>query len=390
MLLTLQESNSVMRHKDFDQSLRDGRTTPLENSQEDREWFLERQDTSLRLSKTKDVIGASRQGENKATTRADETTGHTEPVKTESLELNMVFSSRQYEELESLGKVVSELGNYEPRPVGIEPLAGKVTGTETVLELFDVVLGATPGEVVFEDARSSSSSVGNDRDVEELADEPLAALIKGCPLNDQAKGFRPLLRLVGELGPFGLFFPGIGLPLLVGNGLDGPAEGGSKEGRDGEVQGLFNKIRDDIPAVETGIEAKAKPAVIGRHPREALSQKTGGTLGAGLVAATKSHAYQQPRLGPEAQQWMVSFDGRVCVSSPFFEIAVDLEDGAVEIERNGLITAHEAGTAEDGRSNHPFELFDVTGSEFSQELAGGGGRGYFEVVEMRASGLLTA
>jgi hypothetical protein len=85
---------------------------------------------------------------------------------------------------------------------------------------------------------------------------------------------------------------------------------------------------------------------------------------------------------------MVPFDGRVGVSSPFFEVAIDLEDGTVE--GDGLITAHETGTAADGRSDYPFELFDVAGREFSQELAGGSGRGDFEVVEMRASGLLAA
>ena len=304
--------------------------------------------------------------------------------------MNGMFLSRQHEELERLGKVVSKLRSHEPRPVGIEPLAGKVTGTETVLELFDVVLRSTPGEVVFENARSCSSSIGNDRDVEELANEPLATLVQGRSLYDQAKGFRPLLWLIGELGPFGLFFPGIGVPALVGNRLDGPSEGGSEKGRDGEVQGLFHEIRDDIAAVKTGIEAKAKTAVIGGNTREALSEETRSPVGAGLVAATKSHADQQACLGPETQQRMVSFDGCVCVSSSFFEIAVDLEDGTVEVEGYGLITAHEAGTAEDGRPDYPFELFDVAGSEFSQELAGGGGCGDFEIVEMRTSGLLAA
>ena len=342
------------------------------------------------MSKLKDDIRPSSEGENKATTGVDETTGHTKPVKAEGFKLNGVFSSREHEELESLGKVVGELRDHKPRPVGIKPLAGKVAGTETVLELFDVVLGAAPSEMVFKDARSSAPSVGNDRGVKELADEPLAALIKGCSLNDQAKGFRPLLRLVGELGPFRLFFPGIGLPALVGDDLDGPAEGGREEGRDREVQGFFNEIRDDIPAIETGIEAKTKTAVIGGHTREALSQKARGALSAGLVAATKSHAHQQPRFGPEAQQRMESFDRCVCVSSPFFEVAVDLEDGAVEVERDGQITAPEAGAAEDGHSNHPFKLFDVAGREFSQELTGCGGRGHLEVVEMRAGGLLTA
>ena len=344
----------------------------------------------MRLSKPKDVIRPSSQGENKATAGADETTHHTKPVKTEGLELNGVFSSGQHEELESLGKVVGELGDHEPGPVGIEPLAGKVAGTETVLELFDVVLGTAPGEVVFEDARSGAPTIGNDRDVEELAEEPLVALIQGGSLDDQAKGFGPLLRLIGELGPFGRFFPGIGLPALVGNGLDGPAEGGCEEGRDGEVQSLFHEIGDDTAAVETGIEAKAKPAMIGGNTRETLSQETRSSLGAGLIAATKSHADQQPCFGPEAQQRMVSFDGRVGVSSPFFEVAIDLENGAVEVERDGMITAHEAGAPADGRSCHPFELFDVAGGEFSQELTGSGGCGHFEIVEMRAGGLLTA
>lgn len=344
----------------------------------------------MRLSKPKDVIGPSSQGENKAAAGVDETTRHTKPVKTEGLELNGVFSSGQHEEFECLGEVISELGDHEPGPVGIEPLAGKAAGTETVLELFDVILGTASGEMVFKDARSGAPPVGNDRDVEELAEEPLAALIKGCPLDDQAKGFWPLLGLVGELGPLGLFFPGIGLPVLLGNGLDGPAEGGSKEGRDGEVQSLFSEIGDDIPAVETGIEAKAKPAVIGGQAREALPQEAVGALGAGLVAAAKSHAHQQPCFGPEAQQRMESFDGRVGVSGAFFEVAVDLKNGAVEVECDGLIAAHEAGAPADGRSNHPFELFDMAGGEFSQELAGGSGRGYLEVVEMSAGGLLVA
>ena len=183
------------------------------------------------MSKLKDDIRPSSEGENKATTGVDETTGHTKPVKAEGFKLNGVFSSREHEELESLGKVVGELRDHKPRPVGIKPLAGKVAGTETVLELFDVVLGTAPGEVVFEDARSRASSIRNDRDVEELADEPLVTLIQRRSLDDQAKGSRTLLWLIRELGPLGLFFPGIGLPLLLGNGLDSPSEGGSKEGR---------------------------------------------------------------------------------------------------------------------------------------------------------------
>ena len=193
----------------------------------------------------------------------DEPTGYAEPVETKFFELMMMFFRRQDEEFKPLGEVVGKLSNYEPSPVGVESPTGQEPSTEAVFELFDIVLGSTPGEMVTEDARGSAPAAGDDGMVEELADHALIALIERRSFYDHPERPRPALGLIGDLGPLGAVLPGIGFPACFTDRFDPIAKGRSELGRDGERDGLLEQIGDDVPAIEAGVHAQANPPTVG-------------------------------------------------------------------------------------------------------------------------------
>jgi len=315
----------------------------------------------------------------------DETAGHAKPVKTKLLDLMMLFFGRQDEQFEPLGEVVGNLSDHEPGPVGVEALAREKASAEAVFELLDVVLGSTAGEVMSEDTRRGAAAVGDDGAVEELTDDALLTLIEGASLDDHPKGLGPTDGSIGDLGPLGAVFPGIGMPAFFRNGVYGRAKGRREFCRDGELKGSLDEIHDNIPSIEAGIHAQVDHPAF-RQAREAFTKKALRPLSAGLVPRTESHTEEESLLRPEAKQRVQTLDLGVPVSRAFLEVAVDGEDGAIEIEGDGDITPDQAGGLVGRCANDAFELFDVSGREFCQVLAGGRGRRDVEIVEVLPSG----
>jgi len=290
----------------------------------------------LHSLETESIIRTSRQRDRDAAARTNDPTGNAKPMQTELLELVMMMFCRQCEQLEPLGEIVRELGDHKPRPVGVKVLAGEATSADAIFELFDEVLRSTSSEVMFENARSNTFSIGDGGRVEILPDDALAAFIEGDSLDDHAEGLGPTGRSIGELGPLGFRFPGVWFPGVFGSGFDGIAKARSEPGRDREFQGFFQKIGHHFPAIEAGIETKSN-ATNGGKTREALGDKARGFMSAGFVSRAESHSHQEPGLRPEAKKGMKSFDFGVAISGAFFEVSVDLKDGAVEIEGDGFI-----------------------------------------------------
>lgn len=182
-------------------------------------------DGVLRSGKPESVIGSSGKGDGDATTGTDDPCGHAEPVQAEFLELMVVCSCWQNEKLEELSEIVGELCDHEPRPVGDEALAGQMTGADAVLELLDIILGASSGEMRLQNAAAYAPSIGDYRGVEELSDDSLGAFVVRRSLNNHPECPRPAMGVVRELHPLGIFLPGVRLPALSRQRLDGVAKG---------------------------------------------------------------------------------------------------------------------------------------------------------------------
>ena len=250
----------------------------------------------------------------------------------------MMMLCRQSEKLEPLGEIVGKLGDHEPGAVGVKILAGEATSADTVLELFDEVLRPASSEMVFEDTRANSFSIGDNRRIEKFTNHTLVSFVVGGSFDDHTESLGPTDGTIGELGPFSVLLPWVGLPGIFENGFDGIAKGRSEPGRDRELEGFFQEIGDHLAAIEAGIESKSD-ATNGGNTGEALGDKAGGVMGTGSVTRAKSHSYQEPGLRPEAKERMESVDFGVAVSGSFFEVSVDLKDGAIEIEGDGLVAA---------------------------------------------------
>src|SRR5437870_1822210 len=88
-------------------------------------------------------------------------------------------------------------------------------GADSVLELLDVVLHPAAGEVIAAQAAAGSGEVGDHGGIEVLPDDPLVLFVPRGALDQQPVVARPALGPVMELGPLGLFLPGVGLPGAV-------------------------------------------------------------------------------------------------------------------------------------------------------------------------------
>jgi len=300
-----------------------------------------------------------------------------------------MFSCRQNEKFEELGEVIGELRDHQPCPVGDEAPAGQMAGADAVLELLDVVLGASSGKMMFENAAACSPSVGDHRGVEKLSDDSLGAFVEGRSLDDHPECRRPTMRPVRELRPFGIFLPGIRAPSVSRKVLDGVAKGRSELCRDRELQSFFEETLHNLPAVEPGIKANADETITGQAG-ETLGDKAGRFMRSVLVSGAKSHADEKSRLRPEAQKRMQPLDPRIPVAGSLLEIAEDLNDGAVEIKGDGLLSTYVLGTPEKGMSYHALNLLDMTGGELAQELPRSGGSGNLKIVKVAPGGSLAS
>lgn len=304
---------------------------------------LECGDDGLHSLKAQHIVRASGQSDLDPASGTNDPAGNAKPMEAELFELVMMVFRRQSEQLEPLGEIVGELGDHEPGAVGVKILAGEASSADTVFELLDEVLRPASSEVVFEDARSDSFSVGDDGRIEIFTDHALAAFVVGGSLDDHTEGFGPTHGPIGKLGPLGLRLPWVGFPGIFRSGFNGFAKGRSEHGRDRELQGFFQEIGGYLAAIEAGIESKSD-ATNGGNTGEALGDEAGGFMGAGSVPRAESHSHQDPGLRPEAKERMKSFDLGVAVPGSFFEVSVDLKDGAIEIEGDGLVAA------DDGRA----------------------------------------
>jgi hypothetical protein len=299
----------------------------------------------------------------------------------------MDFPCRQNEELEPLSEVVGQLGDHKPRPVGDEASTGQVTGSQAVFELLDVVLSTSSTQMMLDETSACRPAVGQNRVVTELADHALVAFVMTDSLDDHAECSRPVLGVIGELTPVSVFLPGIGLPLIGGDCLNGSTEGGCELSGDAKLHALVQKIGDYLIVIEAGVHAHADVGV-SWQARQTAADRAYRLVIAVSVAWSQLCSDKQSTLGPEAQQWMEAPDLLVTVMGPLFKEAVDLEDGAVQVQGNDSCPAYELGTFKDGVADDTFKLLYMADGELAEELTRGCGSGDLQIIEVSSCGLL--
>jgi len=335
------------------------------------------------------IVGGSGQGDDAPPPGVDDPCGHTQPVQTQMFELLTGFLRGQNEEFEPLSEIVCELGDHQPRPIGGEVMTREGSSSQAVLELLDIVLSASSAEVMLDQTAARPPAVGEDGIVAEFADHTLVAFVVRDSLDDHAECLWPCLGPVWELTPVSILLPGIGFPLICPDCLNGPIEGGCELSGDAKLHAFGQEIGDYRFVVEAGVHAHPDVAV-SRQTREATGNEACGLVIAVSVSGSEFNADQEPVLSPEAQQWMESPDSLVAVASTLFKEAVDLEDGAVQIQGDDFGPADKFGTFEYGVSDDPLELLYVSRGELAEELSGGSGSGHLKIVEVGSGGLFPA
>jgi hypothetical protein len=109
-----------------------------------------------------------------------------------------------------------------------------------------------------------------------------------------------------------------------------------------------------------------------RNCFEHLGQKAPHAIGGGAIAGTQSCAEQQALLVHECQQGMETTIARVAVARSLLEVAIDLEDRAVEIDGHRSRAADALEHCPRRTAVDALHLTQVSEREGAQSLARGG------------------